>query len=91
MPELTAEQRANTPCYIGRTTEPTINHPITGTVVCASVDEDSRVAQNAKTVAKWMRGGLTVERVPVWWVRLHLETAEIYRPGDSPPVAERAA
>lgn len=30
-------------------------------------------------VAGWIRDGLTVERVPVWWVRKHLGAAAVYR------------
>lgn len=81
MPDPTPDQRAVTPCYIGRTTVPTKHHPVIGTVVCASVDDDRSIASNAKTIAKWIREGPSVERVPVWWVRKYLETAEVYRVG----------
>lgn len=67
-------------CYIGRTTRPTKYHPNIGTVVCASVDDCQMIKYNAKVVAKWIRAGLVVEHVPVWWVRLHMETTETYDP-----------
>lgn len=85
---MTPAGRALTPCYIGRTTKPTKHHPEIGTVVCASVDDAGQIEFNAKEIAKWLRSGLTVERVPVWWVRLHLETTATYREGDQPPNVE---
>jgi hypothetical protein len=51
-----------------------------GTAVCAIVDDGTRVKETAKEVAAWIRDRLVIERVPVWWVRLHLFTAEPYRP-----------
>ena len=83
----TPEERALTPCYIGRTTKATKHNPVVGTVVCASVDDGTRLAETAKIVAKWVRDGLEIERVPAWWVRLHLRTQERYRGGDTMPVA----
>lgn len=83
--DLTPEERANTPCYIGRTTKPTKWHPVSGTVVCATVDDGTRVKENARAIGKWLRAGLIIERVPVWWVRLHMLTAEPYRPEEPPP------
>lgn len=85
---MTPEERANTPCYIGRSTKPTKHVPVAGTVVCALVDDGRDLAGTAKTIAKWVREGLTIERVPVWWCRLHLFTTERYREGDLPPVKQ---
>lgn len=82
---LTSEERDNTPCYIARTTNPTKRHPIVGTAVCAIVDDGTRVKETAKEVAAWIRDRLVIERVPVWWVRLHLFTAEPYRIGPLDP------
>ncbi len=65
--------------YIGRETAEGHHHPV-GTVVCASVDQPDRAKDNAKLVAKWIRDGLAIERVPVEWVRKHLLTTEPYRP-----------
>jgi hypothetical protein len=83
--DLTSEERANTPCYIARTAVPTKRHPIPGTVVCASVDDGTRIKENAREIGKWLRSGLVIERVPVWWVRLHLLTADPYRPEEPSP------
>ena len=66
--------------YIARTTKPTKHWPETGTTVAATVDEPSMQKSNAVEIAKWMRNGLTIERVPVEWVRKHLFTTEPYRP-----------
>ena len=82
---LTPEEHAAIPSYIGRTTKPTTQFPTIGTVVCAAVDDGTRLADIAKTVAEWARRGLEIERVPVWWVRLYLLTTERYREGDLPP------
>lgn len=68
--------RDMTPCYIARTVKPTKVNPIVGTVVCASVDDGTRLAETAKEVAKWARAGLIIERVPTWWVRKYLFTTE---------------
>lgn len=64
--------------YIGRTTKPEKRWPVVGTVVCAVMDEPS--AKPDRAVAKWIREGLTIERVSVEWVRKHFGTAEPYRP-----------
>jgi hypothetical protein len=81
---VTAEtERANALCYIARTTAPTERHPVAGTVVCAAVDDGTHIKENAKVIGKWLRDGLIVERVPVWWVRRHLFTADPYQPGEA--------
>lgn len=80
MPDLTEEQRANTPCYIARTIAPSKHHPDIGTVVFATVDDGTRARDVAKGIAKCIRDGLVVERVPVWWVRKYWGTTEVYRP-----------
>lgn len=51
-----------------------------GVAVCAAVDQPEWAKDTAKEVAKWLRQGLTIERVPVEWVRKHLFTAEPYTP-----------
>lgn len=79
MTDLTPEQRAATPCYIGRSVVATDQHTA-GTVVCAIVDDGNDPKWVAKAVAKWVGDGLVIERVPVWWVREFLETTEVYRP-----------
>lgn len=66
--------------YIARTTKPTKNWPEVGSVVCAAVDCPEMQKSNAKEIAKWMRDGLTIERVPVEWVRKFLFTTEPYKP-----------
>jgi hypothetical protein len=83
--ELTSEERANTPCFIGRTTKPTALYPVVGTIVCASVDDGMRIEDNDSEIVRWLRDGLIVDRVPVWWVRLHLFTAEPYRAEEPKP------
>lgn len=75
--------------YIGRTTVATAKHPA-GRVVAASVDSAERRADNAKDVAKWIRDGLVVERVPVDWVRQHFFTTTPYIPGRVPCLAPAA-
>ena len=65
--------------YIARITKATRHHAA-GTVAAASVDRPEDAAANAKYVAKWMREGCTIERVPVEWVRKYLLTTEPYRP-----------
>lgn len=62
----------NRHAYIGRTTKPEKNWPDVGTVVCVCADEPQ--ARPDKEVAKWIREGLTIERVPVQWVREHFGT-----------------
>lgn len=71
----TAEQRANTMCYIARETRPAQKYPI-GTVVCVSVDDAQYHMQASRDAAKWLRQGLIVERVPVWWARKFFGTPE---------------
>lgn len=88
---MTLTDPANTPCYIARTTAPTKHNPIVGTVVFATVEDGTRTRDVAREVAKCIRDGLTVERVPVWWVRLHFGTTEVYREGDQAPDEARAA
>lgn len=65
--------------YIARTREATARRPA-GCVVAASVEAPGMEAANAKEVARWIKGGLTVERVPVDWVRQHLFTTTPYAP-----------
>ena len=65
--------------YIGRLQAATKLHAA-GTVVAATVDEPRMAKDNAKEVAKWIRGGCTIERVPVEWVRQHLFTTTPYAP-----------
>ncbi|RVT91444.1 hypothetical protein EOD42_22575 [Rhodovarius crocodyli] len=72
--------------YIARTTVATAKHPA-GRVVAATVDSAERQSSNAKDVAKWIRAGLTVERVPVPWVREHFFTTTPYIPGKVPCLA----
>lgn len=86
---MTPEERALTPCYIARITAPTKRHPFVGTVVFATVDDGTRPREVAKAVAKCLRDGLTIERVPVWWVRVHFGTPEVYR-GEEMPKSEGA-
>lgn len=78
----TTEQRANTMCYIARETRPDQKNPI-GTIVCAAVDDPGQPGWAARDAAKWLRQGLTVERMPVWWVRKFLFTTEP-SPGPGP-------
>lgn len=50
----------------------------TGKVVAVTSDtKDGRVR---KDVSEFMRDGLTIERVPVEWVRKHLFTTDKYTP-----------
>lgn len=65
--------------YIARTVKENKHHPV-GCVVCASVDRPEYAADTAKEVAKWIKQGLAVERVPVEWVRKHLFTTVPYQP-----------
>ena len=71
-----------TPCYIARTAAATKHHPLIGTVVFAMVDDGTRPKDVAKEIAKCIRDGLTVERVPVGWVRQHFGTQTVYREAD---------
>lgn len=72
--------------YIARETAYGNKHPV-GTVVAASVDTPDRARDNAKIVGKWLRDGLTIERVPVEWVRLYLFTTEPYHAKTETPDA----
>jgi hypothetical protein len=65
--------------YIGRTTKPLKNWPEIGSVVCAAVDRPEYAKDTAKQIAKWIRAGLAIERVPVAWVREHLGSTMPYR------------
>jgi hypothetical protein len=64
--------------YIARTTKPEPRWPVVGTAVCVVVDEPRCTPH--KEVSMWMRQGMTIERVPVEWVRKHFGSAEPYRP-----------
>lgn len=66
-------------CYIGRLNAASKRHAA-GTVVAAVVDDPERTKDTAKEVAKWMRDGCAIERVPVEWVRQHLFTTTPYVP-----------
>lgn len=79
----------HTMCYIARTTKPEKRHPIVGTVVCATVDDGTRTKEVAKKISDWINDSLTIERVPVWWVRLHFGSQERYRDGDQPPAVTK--
>lgn len=70
-------------CYIARTAEPTKYHAA-GVVVCVTVDRPELAKDNAREIAKWMRDGLTIERVPVEWARMHMLTDAPYVPGATP-------
>lgn len=67
--------------YTARTPVATKRHPA-NTVVCAAVDGPGMAKSNAKDIAAWIRDGLTIERVPIEWVRKYLFTQEPYRPGE---------
>lgn len=86
---MDAEQRANTPCYIGRITKASKENPVIGAVVCVIVDDGMDPAET--DIVKWVKAGLAVEIVPVWWVRLYFGTTERYSEGDAPPVVGKAA
>jgi len=45
-----------------------------GNVVAAAMDEPAYVKDNAKEVARWIRDGLTVERLDVDAVRIQLHS-----------------
>lgn len=64
--------------YIGRLQEPYKQWPANA-VVCVIVDDQSRKRETAKEVAKWLRDGMLIERVPTEWVRNHFGTTEPYR------------
>lgn len=69
--------------YIGRLNVASKRYPA-GTVVAAIVDDPARAKDTAKEVAKLMREGCTIERVPVEWVRQHLFTTAPYAPAPQP-------
>jgi hypothetical protein len=54
--------------YIGR--EPC------GCVTCATVDDEDHKKDIAKDIARWVRWGLTIERVPHEYVRQHLASCK---------------
>ena len=66
-------------CYIGRVNEAT-KHCAAGEVAAVIVDCPEMKKEVPKTIAKWLRDGLSIERVPVEWVRKHLGTTEPYWP-----------
>lgn len=68
---------ANVWSYIGRTKEANRNHKA-HEVVAAVVDCVEMERELPKIIAKWMRDGLLIERVPVEWVRKYLGTTELY-------------
>lgn len=47
-----------------------------GCAVAAAVDNPEHFKDTAKTVAAWIRDGLTVERKPVEWVRENLRSCK---------------
>lgn len=57
----TEEERAATACYAAR--------KACGCIVAVAVDEPEYARRNAKEVARWIRQGLTVDRVTVAVVR----------------------
>jgi hypothetical protein len=59
-----------TPCYICRDAD--------GVVVGAAVDKAEWAKDTARFVGKWIKHGLTIERVPSAWVREHFGTADRY-------------
>jgi hypothetical protein len=65
--------------YIARTQGPTKGHA-PDTVVACAVDRPEFAKDNARCVARWMRQGLAIERVPVAWVREHFLTTDRYVP-----------
>ncbi len=69
--------------YIARTKVKSQHHD-ENTVVCAIADDPKRPKDTAKEVAKWMRDGLTIERVPVAWVREHFFSTTLYIPEAAP-------
>ena len=64
MPDLTPEERANTPCYIARTTTTDKHNPVVGIITAAIVDDGSMPSMVAKEVAKWISAGMTIDRAP---------------------------
>lgn len=55
-------------CYVGM--------KACGCCVAAAVDKPEWAKETAKTVAKWMRDGLTIERKTVQWSRENLTVCE---------------
>jgi len=51
-----------------------------GEIICVAVDRPDCLRQTATDVAKWLRSGLTIERVPVEWAQQHMFTRDVYRP-----------
>lgn len=48
-------------------------------IVCAACAADVDDAKD--TIAQWLADGLTIERVPSYWVRANFYTANKYEPG----------
>ena len=71
--------------YIGRNTIPLKRFPQIGTAVCVVIDSPVGAKHTSLQVADWIRDGMTIERVPVEWVRKHLGTTEQYRPETEAP------
>lgn len=63
--------------YTGRTPVATGRWPA-GSVICAASDAPEMRESNSRTVARWIVDGLTIERVPVEWVREHMFTTDVY-------------
>lgn len=63
-----ADSRDQQMCYVGI--------KACGCCTAVAVDRPEFAKDTAKTVAKWMRDGLTVERQTVAWAREHLFTCE---------------
>lgn len=62
MSELTEEQRAATPCHVALC-------PECKTIVACAVDQPDLRSDNAKSVASWVRDGLTITTMQVREVR----------------------
>ena len=56
--------KTNHPAYVG--------FKSCGCAVAACVDGPEYAKETAKTLAEWVRGGLTIERKTVGWVRENL-------------------
>lgn len=59
--KLTKEDRDGTPCFIAKTP--------CGCIVCVAVDRPEYAKDNAKEVARWIRKGLTIEKMSVFEVQ----------------------
>ena len=59
---LTEEQRAAAPCFVG--------FGACGHIKACAVDTPEFANENAKCVASWMRSGLRIEKMPVSEVRV---------------------